>query len=73
MALCPECGGEVTGGRQTKVYCCLKCQQRASNHRRDKRNRQKTYAARSWFNPTQLSSFYESEEERRLRLKRKRL
>lgn len=70
---CPECGGEVEKGYPTKVYCCLKCQQRASNHRRDERKRQKMYAMRSWFNPTRIDSFYEPEDERRLRLGRKRL
>lgn len=72
MALCPECGKPVHG-RSSKIYCRRECQEKA-NSRKQKARRRKTLAAKVMqFNPTKIGSFYESEDERRLRLKRKKL
>lgn len=72
MALCPECSKPVTG-RSSKVYCCEECQIKANARRQNKRRWLGKYICKKDFNPCNINTFFESEDERRKRLGRKRL
>lgn len=69
---CHLCGESFVATKSTKMYCGLECQQKAIKLRKLKLL-ENPYKARSYdhsFNPCEIDSFFEDENERRKNRKR---